>query len=85
MTYMFGKEKWDLSPRNSPGRAAAAWLSVGKGIIYATVYLWTAEGMPFRNTEITNKVICQVEAFGMPWVIGCDFQVAPEKMTEVES
>ncbi|CAK0863259.1 unnamed protein product [Prorocentrum cordatum] len=85
MTYMFGKEKWDLSPRNSPGRAAAAWLSVGKGIIYATVYLWTAEGMSYRNTEIINKVICQVEALGVPWIIGGDFQVAPEKMTEVES
>ncbi|CAK0878174.1 unnamed protein product, partial [Prorocentrum cordatum] len=56
MTHMFGKEKWDLSPRNSPGMAAAAWLSVGKGIIYATVYLWTADGMSFRNTEIINKV-----------------------------
>ncbi|CAK0843011.1 unnamed protein product, partial [Prorocentrum cordatum] len=85
MTYMFGKEKWDLSPRNSPGRAAAAWLSVGKGIIYATVYLWTAEGMSFRNAEIINKMICQLEALGVPWIIGCDFQVAPEKMTEVES
>ncbi|CAK0809345.1 unnamed protein product, partial [Prorocentrum cordatum] len=56
MTYTFGKEKRDLSPRNSPGRAAAAWLSVGKGIIYASVCLWTAEGMSFRNTEIINKV-----------------------------
>ncbi|CAK0838315.1 unnamed protein product, partial [Prorocentrum cordatum] len=85
MTYMFGKEKWDLSPRNSPGRAAAAWLSVGKGIIYATVYLWTAEGMSFRNAEIINKMICQVEALGAPWIIGGDFQVAPGKMTEVGS
>ncbi|CAK0838233.1 unnamed protein product [Prorocentrum cordatum] len=85
MTCMFGKEKWDMSPRNSPGRAAAAWLSVGKGIIYASVYLWTAEGMTFRNTEIINKVIGQLEALGAPWIIGGDFQVAPEKITEVES
>eukprot|EP00959_Pyramimonas_sp_CCMP1952_P159286 3331456-Pyramimonas_sp.AAC.1 len=85
MTYLYGKEKWDLSPRNSPGRAVAAWLAVGKGIIYASVYLWTAEGMTFRNTEIINKVIGQLEAIGAPWIIGGDFQVAPEKMTEVES
>ncbi|CAK0818028.1 unnamed protein product [Prorocentrum cordatum] len=85
MTYLYGKEKWDLSPRNSPGRAVAAWLSVGKGIIYASVYLWTAEGMTFRNTEIINKVVGQLEALGVPWIIGGDFQVALEKMTEVES
>ncbi|CAK0847595.1 unnamed protein product [Prorocentrum cordatum] len=85
MTYLYGKEKWDLSPRNSPGRAVAAWLSVGKGIIYASVYLWTAEGMAFRNTEIINKVIGQSEALGVPWITGGDFQVAPEKMTEAES
>ncbi|CAK0804411.1 unnamed protein product, partial [Prorocentrum cordatum] len=85
MTYLYGKEKWDLSPRNSPGGAVAAWLAVDKGIIYASVYLWTAEGLTFRNTEIINQVIGQMEAIGVPWIIGGDFQVAPEKMTEVES
>eukprot|EP00959_Pyramimonas_sp_CCMP1952_P334251 7000190-Pyramimonas_sp.AAC.1 len=41
--------------------------------------------MTFRNTEIINKVIGQLEALGVPWTIGGDFQVAPEKMAEVGS
>eukprot|EP00959_Pyramimonas_sp_CCMP1952_P222033 4641799-Pyramimonas_sp.AAC.1 len=41
--------------------------------------------MTFRNTEIISKVIGQLEALGVPWITWGDFQVAPEKMTEVES
>eukprot|EP00959_Pyramimonas_sp_CCMP1952_P143089 2995784-Pyramimonas_sp.AAC.1 len=40
--------------------------------------------MSFRNTDIINEVIGQLEALGAPWIFGGDFQVAPEKMTEVE-
>eukprot|EP00959_Pyramimonas_sp_CCMP1952_P252347 5272464-Pyramimonas_sp.AAC.1 len=32
MTCMRGQDKWDRSPKGSPGRAAAAWASVGKGV-----------------------------------------------------
>ncbi|CAK0792319.1 unnamed protein product, partial [Prorocentrum cordatum] len=85
MTYLCGKEKWDISPRASPGRATAAWLSVSTSVIYASVYLWTAEGMTYRNTEIINKVTWQLETLAGPWIIGGDFQVEPEKMAEVES
>jgi len=85
MSYLFGKDDWDISPQASPGRAAAAWLSVGKGIVFASVYLWTAEGMTYRNTKLITHVIGKLQSLGVPWVIGGDFQVAPEVMAQVTS
>ncbi|CAK0795265.1 unnamed protein product [Prorocentrum cordatum] len=83
MSYVFGKDDWHISPQASPGRAAAAWLSVGRGIVLATVYLWTAEGMTSRNTQLITHVIGKLQSSGVPWVIGGDFQVAPEVMASV--
>ena len=58
---------------------------MGKGIVIASVYLWTAEGMSFRNRELLTHVVGQLQALGAPWIIGGDFQVEPEIVAEVDS
>ncbi|CAK0882196.1 unnamed protein product, partial [Prorocentrum cordatum] len=85
MAYLYGKDDRDISPKASPGTAAAAWPSIGKGAVLATVVLWTAEGMTHRNTQLIAYVIGKLQSLGGPWVIGGDFQVVPRVMAEVES
>ncbi|CAK0855293.1 unnamed protein product [Prorocentrum cordatum] len=85
MAHLCGEDDWDISPKAGPGRAAAAWLSIGKGAVLATVYLWTAEGMTCRKTQLIARGIEKLQSLGVPWIIGGDFQVAPEEMAEVES
>ncbi|CAK0848368.1 unnamed protein product [Prorocentrum cordatum] len=60
MTCMYGQDKWGISPKGSPGRAAAAWASAGKGVVIASMYLWTAEGMSYRNRELASHVVGQL-------------------------
>ncbi|CAK0883268.1 unnamed protein product, partial [Prorocentrum cordatum] len=61
MPYLDGKDGWEISPRSSPGGAAAARLAVGKGVVLATVYLWTAEGMTYQYTQLITHMIGKLQ------------------------
>eukprot|EP00959_Pyramimonas_sp_CCMP1952_P268439 5612578-Pyramimonas_sp.AAC.1 len=38
MAHVCGKDDWDMPPKGSLGRAAAAWLSIGKGVAFTTAH-----------------------------------------------
>ncbi|CAK0864356.1 unnamed protein product, partial [Prorocentrum cordatum] len=86
MAYVCGQTSWDWSPRGSPGRAAAAWVAVGRGgIVVATVYLWTAEQMSRRNRGLMDHVLGKLHELNMPWVLCGDFQNAPAVLAGLDS
>ncbi|CAK0856129.1 unnamed protein product [Prorocentrum cordatum] len=54
------------------------------GVVTASIYLWTAEGMSYRNRELLMHVAGQLQMLGAPWVAGGAFQVGLEALAEVE-
>ncbi|CAK0869555.1 unnamed protein product, partial [Prorocentrum cordatum] len=78
-------------PGTSAGVAVAVPKRVGMSCLFGKVlclppvYLWTVDGMTYRNTQLTKHVIGKLKSLGVPWVIGGDFQVAPEAMANVRS
>ncbi|CAK0860301.1 unnamed protein product, partial [Prorocentrum cordatum] len=49
-----GINQWDISPRESTGRLAVAWVDAysKEGLVLGTAYLWNSEGLTQRNQRI---------------------------------
>ena len=62
---------WDLSPDDSRGRIAYAWINTGLkgGSVLFTVYLWTAEGLSIRNLELLHALARAVYVLRSPYII----------------
>ena len=75
----------DHSPRVSPGRFAAAWLQIGPdtGIIMGSIYMYHSEGSSIRNRKLLEHAVAVLSAYGSPWVLGGDFNVAPDEMVHL--
>ena len=61
------------------GRITSAWVQGGVrgGILCLSLYLWTSEGMSGRNKEILNQAGELIKQHRGPWIIGADFNMAP--------
>ncbi|CAK0863646.1 unnamed protein product, partial [Prorocentrum cordatum] len=70
---------------SSAGVAVAAPRQRRGGVAIASMYLWTAGGMSYRNRELVSHVAGQLETLGAPWIIGGDFRVKPDILAEVGS
>ncbi len=72
-------QRWDYSPRGSPGRLAAMWVqsTTGSGILVISVYWWTNEGASPRNVALLEAALSLALSFGSLWVIAGDFNVPP--------
>ncbi len=72
-------QRWDYSPRGSPGRLAAMWVqsTAGSGILIITMYWWTNEGASPRNVALLETALALAQSFGGLWVLGGDFNVPP--------
>ena len=75
----------DHSPRVSPGRFAAAWLQIGPdtGIVMGSIYMYHSEGSSIRNRKLLEHAVAVLSAYGSPWVLGGDFNVAPDEMVHL--
>ncbi len=74
--------RWDLSPRESPGRLAGAWLQAGPrgGLVALSIYCWPSEGMSARNVALITRALEVAAACGSAWVIGGDFNATPSEL-----
>ena len=63
-------------------RLAHAWLGLGMrgGIHVFSTYGWTSEGMSARNLELLGEIARVTKLVKGPWIVGGDFNLAPEKM-----
>ncbi len=74
--------QWDLSPVESPGRLAGAWLQAGPrgGMAVLSIYCWASEGMSARNVSLVCRALEVAAACGSAWLIGGDFNVTPSEL-----
>ena len=75
---------YDISPKVAQGRAVALWVQqvVPCGVLVISVYLYTGEGPTPRNRAIMGQALMAARSSGSPWVIGGDFQDAPQDIFE---
>ncbi|CAK0903757.1 unnamed protein product [Prorocentrum cordatum] len=67
------EDKWPVVTQCMNAQAAA-WVSVGKGVVIASIDLWTATGMSYRKRELLTHVVEQLQTLGVPWIVGGGFQ-----------
>ncbi|CAK0894418.1 unnamed protein product, partial [Prorocentrum cordatum] len=75
-------------PTLVPGRAVAGHVHAGlaKGYVAVSLYLWCAEGLSDENRAILHEVmgyLVRLNAIGMPWVLGGDWNLEPSVLTEL--
>ena len=59
----------------------AIWVQqvVPCGVLMLSVYLFTVEGPSPRNVELLGEALRVARACGSPWILGGDFQDAPQE------
>ncbi|CAK0906810.1 unnamed protein product [Prorocentrum cordatum] len=58
------------------GQAVAA---MGRGLIVASFYFWTGEGLSDRNEHLLGHALGRLRITGFPCVVGGDFQLTPQE------
>ena len=66
IAFAAGATTWDISPADSKGRAAMARVAMGRGLIAASIYLWTGEGLSDRNEGLLRHVLARLHKTGLP-------------------
>ena len=72
-----GDPTWDLSPDESQGRLATAWVDAAckGGIILGSTYLWETEGLTLRNCDILSRWGEFAQSVTTPWILAGDFNM----------
>ena len=73
-----------MSTEEAPGRIANVWLDgVVRGVtLIISIYLVDGEGLTKRNRAILYAACEMVGKHGGPWLIGGDFNCAPQDLQE---
>ncbi|CAK0868864.1 unnamed protein product [Prorocentrum cordatum] len=81
-----GINQWDISPRESKGRLAVAWVDAysKEGLVQGTAHLWNSEGLTQRNQRILAKWGATMNAIQKEWILGGDFNMGPEMLEQSE-
>ncbi|CAK0853963.1 unnamed protein product [Prorocentrum cordatum] len=81
-----GINQWDISPRESTGRLAVAWVDAysKEGLVLGTAYLWNSEGRTQRNQRILVKWGATMNAIQKEWILGGDFNMDPVTLEQSE-
>ncbi|CAK0899811.1 unnamed protein product [Prorocentrum cordatum] len=81
-----GINQWDISPRESKGRLAVAWIDAysKEGLVLGAAYLWNSEGLTQRNKRILAKWGATMNAIQRGWILGGDFNIGPEMLEQAE-
>ncbi|CAK0863906.1 unnamed protein product, partial [Prorocentrum cordatum] len=81
-----GINQWDISPRESKGRLAVAWIDAysKEGLVLGAAHLWNSEGLTQRNQRILANWGATMNAIQKEWTLGGDFNMDPEKLEQAE-
>ena len=84
ITYLEGRESWDVSPPGSPGRVCAGWspVLVKGGVVLVSAYLWDGEELSIRNLSVLESLGELLVGNGLPWILQLDAQNTPEALID---
>jgi hypothetical protein len=78
-----GQSGWDISPTGSSGRLCLTLAKLGKvgWVAVFSAYFWTGVTLgDLRNARILDAITGWVKALRIPWIVGADWQNAPEQL-----
>ncbi|CAK0788277.1 unnamed protein product [Prorocentrum cordatum] len=81
-----GINQWDISPRESKGRLAVAWVGAynKEGLVLGTAYLWNSEGLTQKTQRILAKWGAAMNVIQKEWILDDDFNMDPELLEQSE-